>query len=96
VRRPTLNLSIYEIVGSLFAKSECPIQMSIFGQERAFLLKSVKSIRHRRENGIDTLKLYHVTLLKTLKKTLSNAIFSWNLQLFCVVQKFSSLHLRHF
>ena len=50
-----------------FAKSECPIEISIFGRKLAFLWKSVKSIRHRRENGIDTLKLYYDTLLKTLK-----------------------------
>ena len=34
----------------------------------AFLWKSVKSFRHRRENRVDTLKLHHDTLLKTLKK----------------------------
>ena len=68
VCRPPLNLSLYEVICSLFAKSECPIQISIFGRKLAFLWKSVNSIRHRRENGIDTLKLYHDTLLKTLKK----------------------------
>jgi len=34
------------------------------------LRKSVKSIKNRRENGVDTLKLHHDTLSKTLKKTL--------------------------
>ena len=43
--RPTLNLSIYEIVFSLFAKSKC-IQTSISGRKFAFLWKSVKRIRH--------------------------------------------------
>ena len=45
-------------------------QLIMFGRKLAFLWKSVKRIRHRRENGVDTLKLHHDTLLKTLKKTL--------------------------
>ena len=70
--KPTLNLCIYEIVFSLFAKSECRIQIiEHVGRKLAFLWKSVKSIKHRRENGVDTLKLHHDTLLKTFKKTLS-------------------------
>ena len=44
-------------------------QLSTFGQKLAFLWKWVKSIRHRREGGVDTLKLHHDTLSKTLKKT---------------------------
>jgi len=36
-----------------------------------FCENQLKSIRQRRENGVDTLKLHHDTLLKTLKKTLS-------------------------
>jgi len=35
-----------------------------------FLWKSVKSIRYGRENGVDTLKLHHDTLLNTFKKTM--------------------------
>jgi len=69
VCRPTFKISIYEIVFSLFAKSECRIQkLSIFGRKFSFLWKSVKSIRHRWENGFGTLKLHHDTLSKTLKK----------------------------
>jgi len=45
-------------------------KLSIFGGKLAFLWKSVKSIRHRREIGVDTLKLHHDTYLKSLKKTL--------------------------
>jgi len=44
-------------------------QLSIFGRKLALLWKSVKSIRHGRENGVDTLKLHHDTLSKTLKNT---------------------------
>jgi len=64
-----MNLSMYGIVFGLFAKSECRIQIRIFGQKLAFLWKCVRSIRHRRENGIDTLKLHHDTVLKRLKNT---------------------------
>jgi len=42
----TLNLSIYEIVFSLFDKNKCRIQISISGRKLVFLWKSVKSIRH--------------------------------------------------
>ena len=41
--------------------------LSISGRKLTFLWKWVISIRHRRENGVDTLKLHHDTLLKTLK-----------------------------
>jgi len=75
---PTLNPSGYEIVFSLLAKSECRVQIviSIFERKLAFLWKSVKRVRHRRENGIDTLKLHHNTLSKTLEKTLDLLIHS--------------------
>jgi len=67
--RPTLNLSIYEIVFSLFAKIECRIQIiKRIWTILAFLWKWFKSIRQRRENGFDTQKLHHDTLLKTFKK----------------------------
>ena len=45
VCRPALNVCIYEIVLSLFAKSKCRIQI-IPGRRFAFLWKPVKSIRH--------------------------------------------------
>jgi len=65
-----LNLPIYEIVFILFAKMNVVFkQLSTFGQKLAFLWKWVKSIRHRREGGVDTLKLHHDTLSKTLKNT---------------------------
>ena len=68
--RPALKLSIYETVFILFAKSECLIQIfKHFWTELAFLRKSVQSIRHRRENGVDTLKIHRDTLLKTSKNT---------------------------
>jgi len=35
-----------------------------------FCGNQLKSIRRRRENDVDTLKLHHETLLKTIKKTL--------------------------
>jgi len=35
-----------------------------------FCENELKSIRHSRESGVDTLKLHHDTLLKTLKKAL--------------------------
>jgi len=65
-----LKLSIYKIVFSLFVKSECRIQIiKRIWTETCVFAKSVKSIRHRRENGVDTLKLQNDTLLKTLKNT---------------------------
>ena len=68
--RPTLKLSIYEIVFILFAKSECRIQIiKHFWTELAFLRKSVQSIRHRRENGVDALKIHHDSLSKISKNT---------------------------
>jgi len=36
----------------------------------------LKSVEHRRENGVDTLKLHHDTLSKTRKKTLFQQIVS--------------------
>jgi len=64
-----MNLSIYEIVFGLFARCECRIQIiKHIGRTLAFLWKCLKSIRHRRKSGIDTLKLHHDTLSKTLKK----------------------------
>jgi len=45
-------------------------QLSIFRRKPALLWKWFKSIWHRRENGVDTLKLHHDTLSKTLKRTL--------------------------
>ena len=45
-------------------------QLSIFGRKLALLWKWVKSIRRRRENGVETLKLHHDTLSKTWKTTL--------------------------
>ena len=68
VCRPTLNISIYEIVFSVFSKSKCRIQISIIGRKLAFLWKWVKRIRHGRENGVDTLKLHHDILLQIFKK----------------------------
>ena len=69
VCRPTMNLSIYEIVFGLLARCECRIQIiKHIGRTLAFLWKCLKSIRHRRKSGIDTLKLHHDTLSKTLKK----------------------------
>ena len=71
VCRPRLNLSIYKIVFSLFPKSKCRIQIiKHIWTETCFLWKSVKSIPTscRRENGVDTLKLNHDTLLKNFKK----------------------------
>jgi len=38
--------------------------------ETCVLQKSVKSIRHRRENGVDILKFQHDNLSKPFKKTL--------------------------
>ena len=65
-----MKLSLYEIVFNLFAKSECGIQIiKHFWTELAFLRKSVKSIRHRRENGVDTLKIHQDSLSKTSKNT---------------------------
>ena len=67
--RPTLKISICEIVFYLFAKSECLIQIiKHIWTELAFLRKSVQSIRHRREHGVDTLKNHHDTLSNTSKK----------------------------
>jgi len=65
VCRPTLKLSIYEIVFSLFAKSECRFQL--IKHICTFLWKSVISIRHRRENGVAARKPHHDTLLKPKK-----------------------------
>jgi len=51
-----LKLSVYEIVFSLFAKRGCRIQIiKHIWTETCVLWKSVKSIKHRRENGIGTL-----------------------------------------
>jgi len=59
VCRLTVEIPIYESVFSLLAKSECRIQIiNIIGQKLAFLWKSIKNIRHKRENGAGTLKLH--------------------------------------
>ena len=43
-------------------------ELSISGRKLAFFWKWVISIRHRRENSVDTLKLHLYTFLITLKK----------------------------
>ena len=48
--------------------------LSIYGRKLAFLQKSVKSMKLRRENGVNTLKLHHDTLFKTLKKHWENIL----------------------
>ena len=63
-----LSLDCLPAVNVVFKK------LSIFGRKLRLLWKSVKSIRHGRENGVDTLKLNHDTLLKTLKKHCRSAI----------------------
>ena len=49
--RPTWNLSIYEIVFSLFAKSECLIQITKLIWTETSVFVKINSIRHRSENG---------------------------------------------
>ena len=63
MRRPTLNLSIYEIVFCLFVKSECRIQIieHIWTETCVFVKMNIR-FRHRRANDVDALKLHNDTL----------------------------------
>ena len=67
VYRPTLNLSIFEIVFSLFAKSKFRIQIikHTWAETCVFVKISQKyQIYCRRENGVDTPRLNHDALSK--------------------------------
>jgi len=65
---PTLNL--YEIVIGLFVKRESRIQIfKHIARNFTFLWKCVKRISHRKENGVDALKIHHDSLSKTKKNT---------------------------
>jgi len=55
--------------------------------------EKVKSIRYSRTNGVDTLKLHHDTLLKTLKKTLVSTKNSCTLVCWIVSRKYMSPHV---
>jgi len=48
---------------NFFAKSECLIKT--IEEKLGFIVKPVKSVRHRKVNCIDTRKLHHDTLSKT-------------------------------
>jgi len=70
-----LNLSELKLFLVCLPKMNVVLNLlSIYGRKLAFLRKSVKSMKLRRENGVNTLKLHHDTLFKTLKKHWENIL----------------------